>query len=84
MGNWYDYDKKSKQALTILMERAKRPTILISGKLVELSLITFSMVFIFFNTSAHFSVCYVLDIKTFLLFIGSFRKLQYRIKLELQ
>ncbi|XP_044259237.1 odorant receptor Or1-like [Tribolium madens] len=44
MGSWYDYDKKSKQALTILMERAKRPVIVISGKLVELSLITFSMI----------------------------------------
>ncbi|EEZ99310.2 odorant receptor 68 [Tribolium castaneum] len=44
MGSWYDYDKKSKQALTILMERTKRPVIVIAGKLVQLSLITFSMI----------------------------------------
>ncbi|RZC39725.1 7tm 6 domain containing protein, partial [Asbolus verrucosus] len=42
MGNWYEYDAKSKKALTLLMEHSKRPIIITVGKIVELSLITFT------------------------------------------
>ncbi|RZC36060.1 7tm 6 domain containing protein, partial [Asbolus verrucosus] len=43
MGNWYDYDPKSKKALILLMENSKRPIIITAGKLVELSLTTFTL-----------------------------------------
>ncbi|RZC40711.1 7tm 6 domain containing protein [Asbolus verrucosus] len=41
MGNWYEYDIKSKKALIIFMESSKRPMIAVAGKLFELSLGTF-------------------------------------------
>lgn len=44
MGTWYDYDIKSKKALIILMERSKRPITLSAGKILEMSLDTFTMV----------------------------------------
>ena len=47
MGQWYDYDMKSKKALIVLMERSKDPMIVTAGKILELSLVTFATVFIF-------------------------------------
>ncbi|KAJ3656627.1 hypothetical protein Zmor_015687 [Zophobas morio] len=44
MGNWYDYDNKSKTSLLILMERSKRPLVITAGKLLELSLETFTTI----------------------------------------
>nr|XP_015839893.1 PREDICTED: odorant receptor Or1-like [Tribolium castaneum] len=43
MGNWYTYDIKSRKALIVLMERAKRPIIITAGKILEVSLETFTM-----------------------------------------
>ncbi|XP_063911991.1 uncharacterized protein LOC135128842 [Zophobas morio] len=39
MGQWYDYDVKSKEALIILMERCKKPMVVTAGKILDLSLI---------------------------------------------
>jgi hypothetical protein len=44
MGKWYEYDVKSRKALIILMERSKRPMIVTAGKILDLSLVTFSTV----------------------------------------
>lgn len=44
MGEWYSFDEKSKKALLILMERAKRPIKVTAGKLLDLSLGTFATV----------------------------------------
>ncbi|KAG5874081.1 hypothetical protein JTB14_033430 [Gonioctena quinquepunctata] len=44
MSEWYTYDRKSKKALLILMERAKRPMIVTAGKILDLSLGTFMMI----------------------------------------
>jgi hypothetical protein len=44
MGRWYDYDLKSKKALIVLMERSKRPMIITAGKILDLSLVTFTTV----------------------------------------
>nr|ALR72548.1 odorant receptor OR3 [Colaphellus bowringi] len=41
---WYDLDEKSKKALFILMERAKRPMMLTTGKLLSVSLETWTMI----------------------------------------
>ncbi|KAJ8943459.1 hypothetical protein NQ314_009741 [Rhamnusium bicolor] len=43
MSEWYNFDQKSKKALIILMERAKRPMMVTAGKLLDLSLATFTM-----------------------------------------
>ncbi|RZB40832.1 7tm 6 domain containing protein, partial [Asbolus verrucosus] len=42
MGQWYDYDVKSKRALITLMERSKVPITVTSGKILDLSLTTFT------------------------------------------
>ncbi|KAJ8943734.1 hypothetical protein NQ318_007182 [Aromia moschata] len=44
MSEWYNYDNKSKKALITLMERAKRPMVVTAGKLLDLSLVTFTMI----------------------------------------
>ncbi|XP_023310034.1 odorant receptor Or1-like [Anoplophora glabripennis] len=44
MSDWYNYDKKSKKALLILMERAKRPMTITAGKIMDLTLVTFATV----------------------------------------
>jgi hypothetical protein len=44
MSEWYEYDIKSKRTLIILMERCQRPMIVTSGKILDLSLITFTKV----------------------------------------
>ncbi|RZC41685.1 7tm 6 domain containing protein, partial [Asbolus verrucosus] len=44
MGNWYEYDTKSKKVLLILMERSKVPMKVTAGKLLDLSLETFTTV----------------------------------------
>ncbi|KAJ3643973.1 hypothetical protein Zmor_026652 [Zophobas morio] len=44
MGQWYDYDMKSKKALFILMERSKDPMIVTAGKILELSIVTFATI----------------------------------------
>ncbi|KAJ3628473.1 hypothetical protein MTP99_015776 [Tenebrio molitor] len=44
MGRWYDYDLKSKKALIVLMERSKRPMIVTAGKILDLSLVTFTTI----------------------------------------
>ncbi|RZC32706.1 7tm 6 domain containing protein, partial [Asbolus verrucosus] len=42
MSNWYEYDMKSKKALLILMERSQKPVIVTAGKILDLSLVTFT------------------------------------------
>ncbi|XP_023310033.1 odorant receptor Or1-like [Anoplophora glabripennis] len=44
MSEWYTYDEKSKKALLTLMERAKRPIKVTAGKLLDLSLATFTAI----------------------------------------
>ncbi|KAJ8943735.1 hypothetical protein NQ318_007183 [Aromia moschata] len=44
MSEWYNYDNKSKKALITLMERAKRPMVVTAGKLLDLSLVTFTTI----------------------------------------
>ncbi|RZC00559.1 7tm 6 domain containing protein [Asbolus verrucosus] len=44
MGKWYDYDAKCKKALILLMERSKVPITVTAGKIIELSLPTFTTV----------------------------------------
>jgi hypothetical protein len=44
MGNWYRYDLKSRKALLVLMERSKKPVIITAGKVLDLSLVTFTTV----------------------------------------
>lgn len=44
MGQWYKYDLKSRNALIILMERSKKPMIVTAGKILDLSLVTFTTV----------------------------------------
>ncbi|XP_068909818.1 odorant receptor Or1-like [Tenebrio molitor] len=41
MGNWYNYDVKSRKALITLMEGAKQPMTVTAGKIIDLSLSTF-------------------------------------------
>ncbi|RZC35895.1 uncharacterized protein BDFB_003881 [Asbolus verrucosus] len=42
MGKWYDYDAKSKKGLIMLMERSKKPMTVTAGKILDLSLVTFT------------------------------------------
>ncbi|KAJ3666936.1 hypothetical protein Zmor_002357 [Zophobas morio] len=44
MGTWYEYDLKSKKALIILMERSKKPITVTAGKILDLSLVTFTTI----------------------------------------
>jgi hypothetical protein len=44
MGQWYNYDLKSQKALITLMERSKTPMLITAGKILPLSLETFTMV----------------------------------------
>nr|UTN00930.1 odorant receptor [Semanotus bifasciatus] len=44
MSEWYNFDQQSKKALITLMERAKRPMTITAGKLLDLSLETFTMI----------------------------------------
>ncbi|XP_044258924.1 odorant receptor 94b-like [Tribolium madens] len=44
MGNWYKYDVKSRKSLIILMERTKKPSIVSAGKVLHLSLVTFTTI----------------------------------------
>jgi hypothetical protein len=46
MGQWYNYDLKSQKALITLMERSKTPMLITAGKILPLSLETFTMVII--------------------------------------
>ncbi|KAJ3656609.1 hypothetical protein Zmor_015673 [Zophobas morio] len=43
-GKWYEYDLKSQRALIILMERSRRPMIVTAGKILDLSLETFTTI----------------------------------------
>ncbi|KAJ3656608.1 hypothetical protein Zmor_015673 [Zophobas morio] len=44
MGKWYEYDLKSRRALIILMERSRRPMNVTAGKILDLSLETFTTI----------------------------------------
>jgi hypothetical protein len=44
MSKWYEYNSESKKALLILMERTKKTMSVSAGKVLELSLETFTMV----------------------------------------
>nr|XP_015839897.1 PREDICTED: odorant receptor Or1-like [Tribolium castaneum] len=44
MGQWYTYDVTSRKALIILMERSKRPMTVRAGKVLDLSLETFTTI----------------------------------------
>ncbi|RZC41684.1 7tm 6 domain containing protein [Asbolus verrucosus] len=45
MGNWYEYDIKSRKALITLMERSKIPMKVTAGKILDLSLETFTTLY---------------------------------------
>jgi hypothetical protein len=49
MGKWYEYDLKSQKALIMLMERSRKPIIVTAGKILDLSLETFTTVNNFFH-----------------------------------
>ncbi|XP_068909659.1 odorant receptor Or1-like [Tenebrio molitor] len=44
MGKWYNYDMTCKKALIVLMERSKRPMVVTAGKILDLSLISFTTI----------------------------------------
>ncbi|XP_063911526.1 odorant receptor 45b-like [Zophobas morio] len=44
MGPWYTYDVKTQRTLLTIMERAKIPVTITAGKLVDLSLVTFTTI----------------------------------------
>ncbi|RZC33174.1 7tm 6 domain containing protein [Asbolus verrucosus] len=44
MSNWYEYDINSKKALIVLMERSQKPMIVTAGKILDLSLVTFTTI----------------------------------------
>ncbi|RZC38331.1 7tm 6 domain containing protein [Asbolus verrucosus] len=44
MGKWYEYDMKSQKVLLTLIERSKRPMIVTAGKILDLSLQTFTTI----------------------------------------
>ncbi|XP_063912010.1 odorant receptor Or1-like [Zophobas morio] len=44
MSEWYEYSLKSKKSLIIFMERCKKPIIVTSGKILDLSLNTFTTI----------------------------------------
>ncbi|XP_044258923.1 odorant receptor Or1-like [Tribolium madens] len=44
MGKWYNYDLQSKKLLIILMERSKKPIVVTAGKILDLSLVTFTTI----------------------------------------
>jgi hypothetical protein len=44
MSKWYEYGVTSKRALIILMERSKKPMVVVAGKVFDLSLQTFTTV----------------------------------------
>ncbi|XP_063912022.1 odorant receptor Or1-like [Zophobas morio] len=44
MGNWYDYDAESKRDLILLMERSQRPIVVTAGKILDLSVTTFTTI----------------------------------------
>ncbi|KAJ8937116.1 hypothetical protein NQ318_012974, partial [Aromia moschata] len=44
MSDWYNFDEKSKQAIMIVMERAERPMVVTAGKIIDLSLETFTTI----------------------------------------
>ncbi|RZB38747.1 7tm 6 domain containing protein, partial [Asbolus verrucosus] len=43
LGQWYEYDTVSKKTLLVLMERSKKPMIVTAGKIINLSLETFTL-----------------------------------------
>jgi hypothetical protein len=75
MGNWYDYDIKSQKDLALLMERAKRPIVVTCGKILDLSVVTFTMVDLLIIRNFCISICLILDTATCLFLVGSFGKL---------
>jgi hypothetical protein len=74
MGNWYLYDLKSRKALLVLMERTKRPVIITAGKILDLSLVTFTTV-LSLNVCLQFQYNFVSDTKKILFSVDSFKKL---------
>ncbi|XP_068909852.1 odorant receptor Or2-like [Tenebrio molitor] len=44
MGKWYNYDMTCRKALIVLMERSKRPMVVTAGKILDLSLISFTTI----------------------------------------
>lgn len=43
-GSWYKYDTKVRKTLIIFMERSKKPLIITAGKVVTLTLETYTSV----------------------------------------
>jgi hypothetical protein len=54
MSKWYEYNSESKKALLILMERTKKTMSVSAGKVLDLSLETFTMV------KCNKKICYVI------------------------
>jgi hypothetical protein len=75
MGNWYEYDIKSQKDLALLMERAKRPIVVTCGKILDLSVVTFTMVDLLIIRNFCISICLILDTTPCLFLVGSFGKL---------
>ncbi|KAJ3666961.1 hypothetical protein Zmor_002379 [Zophobas morio] len=44
IGNWYDYDAESKKDLILLLERSQRPIVVTAGKILDLSVTTFTTI----------------------------------------
>lgn len=44
MGNWYKLEPQSQSALLVVMERSKKPMVVTAGKILDLSLTTFTTV----------------------------------------
>lgn len=59
MGKWYKYDVKSRKALISIMEQSKKTITLTAGKVLEISVVTFTMVKLKFGKpSKYFLYCF--------------------------
>jgi hypothetical protein len=74
MGNWYDYDVKSRKALITLMEGSKQPMTVTAGKIIDLSLSTFVAV-IFLHVCYNIISSWLSDSEKVLLIDCSVKKL---------
>jgi hypothetical protein len=75
MGNWYEYDLSSRKALLILMERSKRPVVITAGKILNLSLETFTTVILYVFIWGYVLNVTISDLEKILFSINSFKKL---------
>ncbi|XP_064212367.1 odorant receptor 33a isoform X1 [Tribolium castaneum] len=74
MNRWYEYKKESQKALIILMECSKKPLLITAGRVVDLSLETFTLVSQRFKYSLGLKLL-VSDTKKIIFVIGSIEEL---------